>query len=110
MMAKRNVLDLSKIRAVIKEGRVQWTKHAALQALSRQIQSNEALDVILHGRILEQHPYAKPLSKCLMLGFVRQSEPLYVSLAYDSAHQSVIIITAHWFDPRKWVDPWTRRR
>jgi len=109
-MAKRKVLDPSKIRTAVKAGRVQWTKHAALQALSRQIRSTEALDVILHGQILEQHPYAQPLPKCLMLGFVRQSEPLYVSLAYDEGNQSVIIITVHWFDPQKWLDPWTRRR
>jgi len=35
--------------------------------------------------------------------------PLYASVAYDESRRYLHVITLHWFDPRKWEDPWTRK-
>ena len=68
----------------------------------------EVFQVIRLGTILERYPRSQPSPSCLMKEFVRNDEPLYVVLAFDG--QSVIMVTVHWFDPEKWIDPWTRRR
>mgnify|MGYP001573499392 FL=1 len=40
------------------------------------------------------------------MGYVRNNEPLYAVVAVNElAH----IITVHWIDPKKWLDPKTRR-
>jgi hypothetical protein len=41
------------------------------------------------------------------MALVRE-EPLYVSCAFDGSY--AYIITVHWYDPAKWVDPWTRKK
>jgi len=61
------------------------------------------------GEILEEHPFARPFPKCLMMAMVEPGKPLYVSLGYDHENDRVHIITVHWLDPRKWEDPWTRK-
>ena len=43
-----------------------------------------------------------------LMQMVREKEPLYVSLGFTG--EWVIIITVHWYDPRKWIDPCTRRK
>jgi len=45
-----------------------------------------------------------------MMAMVEPEKPLYISLAHDQARDYLHIITVHWLDPRKWEDPWTRRR
>jgi len=44
-----------------------------------------------------------------MMDFVAPDKPLYVSVAFNQSSHLLYIITVHWFDPKKWVDPWTRR-
>jgi adenine deaminase len=101
-------LDLSRIRQALSARRVLWTGHAKRRLRSRRIQRHEVFEVIEKGTILERYPNEKPYPKCLMMGMVRNQQPLYVSLAFDGHH--IIIITVHWFDPARWIDPWTRRR
>lgn len=103
----RPKLKIESLRKALANRRVYWTGHAKRQLLLRSIKRSEALLVIQNGSILEPHPDATPNPKCLMMGFVRNKEPLYVSLAFDG--DFIIIITVHWMDSVKWVDPWTRR-
>ena len=83
-------------------------RHARQRKAQRKIYQWEIKKVLLEGQIIEQHPKAKPFPKCLILGFVRKDEPLYVSCGFDGGY--LYIITVYWYDPRKWIDPWTRRR
>jgi hypothetical protein len=68
------------------------------------------LHVLEQGEIIEQYPKAKPYPACPMMAFVRTQQPLYVELAYNAQLNYIYIITVHWMDPAKWVDPRTRRR
>jgi hypothetical protein len=101
-------LTLNKIRSAARAGRIRWRYHALVRAEQRGITRALALTVIRQGEIIEQRPRAKPFPKCLIMKKVEQDKPLYVSLGYDEAKDYLYIITVHWFDPRKWEDPWTR--
>lgn len=102
-----DLLDLSRIRQAVRDRRVFWTAHAKRRLFSRQIARREVFEIIEHGEIIERGEQSQPYPKCLFLGFVRDQQPLYASIAFDGTH--VIIITVHWFDPEKWIDPRTRR-
>ena len=66
----------------------------------------EVKDVIHTGEVIENYPSDKPYPSCLILGYVRKNVPLYVLCALG---EFVHIITVHWLDPTKWLDPKTRR-
>ncbi len=44
------------------------------------------------------------------MAHVDEGRPLYVSVAYGVHDGRLYVITVHWLDPRKWEDPWTRKR
>ena len=69
----------------------------------------EVLQVLQSGEIIEQYPNAKPYPECLLMTFVRNQKPLYGELAYNASADYLYIITIHWMDPARWIDPWTRR-
>lgn len=103
-------LDLRAIRRAVQRDRYRYTAHARRQQRLRGVSSDELEHVLRFGRILEQRPTAKPYPECLMMAFVRQHEPLYVEVAYNAKADYIYIITVHWMDPAKWIDPWTRRK
>ncbi len=103
-------LDEKTIDAASRARKVKWTRHAKRQLRLRGVKRSEVFHVLQQGQILEQYPKAKPYPECLMMGFVRSNQPLYVELAYNPYLDYIYIITVHWMDPAKWIDPWTRRR
>jgi Domain of unknown function (DUF4258) len=103
------MIDLSKIRAASRDGRIKWRYHALLRAAERGITRERALRVLYEGEVLEQRPDAKPFPKCLMMRIEEDNRPLYVSIGYDEEIDTLYVITVHWLDPEKWDDPWTRR-
>jgi len=97
---------IDKIRKLFFSREYNITRHAQERCDSREISIEEIESVILTGDIVKNYPDDKPYPSCLILGYVRETEPLYVLLAYEEqAH----IITVHWLDPDKWLDPKTRR-
>lgn len=100
-------IDLIKIRQLVQDGRYLIKTHARKRIAERGIRESEVIEGILRGNIVEETPDAKPFPKCLIVHFIRNNEPLYVSCATDD--QMVYIITVHWYDPDKWIDPWRRR-
>lgn len=100
-------LEIEKIKQAVQASKIEISVHAKRRMGRRKIKFKELVESILSGEIIEQTPRAKPYPKCLILGFVREKEPLYVSCAFDG--ETVYIITVHWYDPEKWIDPWTRR-
>lgn len=97
---------LEQIRTRVEMGKYQITRHCQKRCDTRGISMQDIKTVIAHGEIIETYPHDSPYPSCLILGFVRKHEPLYVLCALgDIAH----IITVHWLDPHKWLNPKTRR-
>ena len=103
-------LDITVIRTAARAGRITWRYHALLRAEERCITHEHAKQVLLDGDIIEQRPRAKPFPKCLLMRMQEDHPPLYVSVGYDASDDRLYVITVHWLDPRKWEDPWQRRR
>jgi Domain of unknown function (DUF4258) len=103
-------LDISVISNAARADRISWRYHALLRAEERGITRQQAKQVLTDGEIIEQRPRAKPFPKCLLMRMQADNQPLYVSVGYDASHDRLYVITVHWLDPRKWEDPWRRRR
>ena len=99
-------ISLKNVRSA---ARIKWRYHALLRFRERGITREQAKRVMREGQILEQHPMAKPLPKCLMMAMIEPNRPLYVALAHDENTNCIHVITVHWLDPSKWEDPWTRK-
>lgn len=82
------------------------TLHAQKRLDQRQITISELKEAIKNGIVVEIYPDDRPYPSCLIMGKVRGGFPLYVVCAVE---ENVHIITAHWLDPTKWLDPVTRR-
>lgn len=82
------------------------TRHAQRRCDTRGISLDDIKHVISTGEIIENYPADKPYPSCLILGYVRRHQPLYVLCALG---EIVHIITVHWLDSDKWLDPKTRR-
>jgi len=87
-------------------GEFQITRHAQRRCDSRKVSLTEIKEVINKGEIIETYPKDSPYPSCLILGYVRSRESLYILCALGNI---VHIIPVHWLDPAKWLDPKTRR-
>ncbi len=97
---------LEKIREKLNAGEYRITRHCQRRCDSRGISLQDIKEVINRGEIIEIYPKDSPYPSCLILGYVRKNEPLYVLCALGNI---VHIITVHWLDPSKWLNPKTRR-
>lgn len=97
---------LEQIRQKFLSGEYKITRHAQRRCDTRGISVEEIKHVISAGEIIENYPDDKPYPSYLILGYVRVHQPLYVLCALGDV---VHIITIHWLDPAKWLDPKTRR-
>ena len=98
--------DIEGIREAIRLGKYIVRRHARRRMEERQVRHDTALEVILEGKVIEEYPSAEPFPKCLVMKHI-EGEPLYVSCGFNG--ETAYIITVHWYDPEKWIDPWTRR-
>lgn len=99
-------MDIDKIRRLVQEGHYRLTMHALKRMDQRGITLEELKDILYHGDVLEEYPEDKPHHSCLIMGQIRGGFPLYVVCGVE---ENVHIITVHWLDPDKWLDPKTRR-
>jgi hypothetical protein len=99
-------MDIEKLRNKEITSEYRISRHAQKRLDERAISNEEFIQVILSGEIIEDYPNDKPYPSCLIMGYVRNDEPLYVVCAVNDL---VHIITVHWIDYKKWLDPKTRR-
>lgn len=99
-------MAIDRIRRLLGLGKYQITLHAQKRLDQRNITIHELKEAILHGTVIESYPHDKPYPSYLIMGKIRAGFPLYVVCAVSN---KLHIITAHWMDPEKWMDPYTRR-
>jgi hypothetical protein len=99
-------IDLAALRQAVQENRYLITTHALRRMGLRRISQEEMKLVLTQGDVVEEYPDNLPDPKVLLMAHIRE-EPLYVSCAFDGRY--AYIVTVHWYDPTRWIDPWTRR-
>jgi hypothetical protein len=100
-------LDIPALREAMLNDEYLITTHAKQRMGQRMATDRDIKYVIAEGQVIEQFPRAKPHPKVLFVAPVK-GIPLYVSCSFDG--NCVFIITVYWHDPKRWTNPWTRRK
>lgn len=100
-------LDIAGLVEAVSQNRYFITTHAKERMGLREVVDEDVKEVITTGDVVEVHADAHPFPKALFMAHVG-GEPLYVSCAFDGKYAH--IITVRLYDPKRWIDPWTRRK
>jgi hypothetical protein len=87
-------LDIDLLRAVARQGRLEWQRHALERMLERGITRAEVLEVFFDGECIEDYTGDRPVPSGLLLNRVR-GRPLHVVAALDVINRRVAIITTY---------------
>lgn len=101
-------LNLESLRKLCSSGNIMWSVHAMERLQERGITKPDALNVIHHGRIIEQYPDSFPYPACLILGASLNEQILHV--VCGSNGNLVKIITAYFPDNEKFDDSGETRK
>ena len=82
------------MRNTLRNGWIEWQRHALERMMERAIRRSDALEVLLSGELIEDYPDDQPFPSGLFLGW-RHARPLHVLAAFDGAREQVFVITAY---------------
>jgi hypothetical protein len=99
------------IRTSAQRGAVEWSRHAIERLVLHQTTRVNVEAALEACEIIEVYRDAhRALPDCLVLAWLRVSEPLHTVIAVDQPNDHIFIITVYRPDPARWSDDWTRRR
>lgn len=87
-------LDLEKLRRAVRQGNIEWRKHALQRMAEWDISQNAVIQVLLDGERIRDYAEDKPFASALFLGY-GAARPLHVVAAVDEAAIQAFIITAY---------------
>ena len=99
---------IEQIRAKIKAGHFEFSKHAVDNSILRHIGVQEVREAFANGAIIEDYPDDKYGPSCLVLGFTQGGRPLHIQCSHPS-RPLVKIITLYEPGGDEWADFRVRR-
>ena len=106
-----SLIDL--IKQAAEEEKVDFSIHAEYEMLNDEygiIKTDEVLEVIQNGNIVEEYPETFPLPSCLINGKTNKGKPLHIVVAYDEEDESLQIITVYRPNPNLWKQDFKVRK
>jgi len=86
-------MDREKLVEAVKNGYIEWRKHALERMLQREIYRSEVKEALIAGEIIEVYEDDKPFGSALF--FYIKSKPLHVVASFDEKKSVVYIVTAY---------------
>ena len=99
---------LEALRQAVRNGRIEYKRHALERLLERGIRLDEIETTLLQGEVIEFYPDAYPLPACLMLYI--GSQPLHVVAAFDRQSDVCHVITVYQPSQEKFKPDWKTRK
>ena len=87
-------LEIKKMRAAVRSGRIEWQRHALERMAERGILRDEVKDALLNGERIEDYPDDYPLPSALFMGRPK-NRALHVVAAFNKATETAFVITAY---------------
>jgi hypothetical protein len=100
-------MDSELIREKILTGQWAMSNHARIRAGQRKFKDSEMVRALADCEIIEDYPEDKRGHSCLVLCYIRPGQPFHAVCALDPSG-TLVIITAYFPEPPKWVDEKTR--
>jgi hypothetical protein len=91
---------------LIREDAVIVSNHARVRMFERNVSTDELLEIVTRGEIIETYPDDEPCPSALILGFITHTA-YHVVVASCTDHLRVVTIYIP--DERKWIEYRTRR-
>jgi len=86
-------MDLTQIRKLCSEHKIEWTQHVAKRLLQRGVSAVDVVATLLNGEIIEDYPEDYPFPSCLILGKTSKSKVLHIVCSIGD--DKLWIITAY---------------
>ena len=83
--------------------------HAIQRMFERKITDDDVRHVLTTGELIEDYPNDAPYPSRLILGW-RETRPLHIVVANNTADQEKIVITVYEPDPDQWETDFKRRK
>ena len=104
----KNNLNIQDIQKRIKKGKVIWTEHCLNRLNQREILTDDVINTIKTGKIIEKYDEDYPYQSCLILGKDCNNDVLHVVCGINK--ETIYMITAYYPDSIKWEDDMKTRR
>ncbi len=94
---------IDEIQGKFELDRVEFTKHATVRSLARNISVQEIREAIAVGEIIEDYANDKYGPSCLIFGRTNSERPLHIQCS-DPSRDVLKIITVYEPDPEEWIE------
>lgn len=101
--------SLEKIKAQLKGGHFEFTRHAFIKAIERNISEKEIKESSITIEIIENYPDDKYSPSCLLLGLTLDNRVLHLQVSRVKSNM-LKIITIYEPDPNQWINNRIRRK
>ena len=102
-------LQIDKIQYLVKNDLIKWSSHVLKRMLQRNITTDDVINCILSGEIIENYPDDYPFPSCLIFGYAINNKILHVVIGNDN-NMVIYVITAYYPDNIKFNDDLKTRR
>ena len=102
-------MDQKALKIAIKNGNIEWQRHALERMLERGISRAMVKEVLLSGEVIEDYPNDKPFPSALFAGWSKE-KPLHVVAAFDAQSSYCFVITAYRPDLEHFESDYKTRR
>jgi len=92
--------------ALVERDEVVISGHARSRMFERNISTDELLDIVARGEVIEEYPDREPCPAALILGFINHTA-YHVVVAF--CQNKLVIITAYLPEKENWVEFRTRK-
>ena len=99
---------LETIKNCFKNENIRFTLHALDEMAEEDIETNDIIDAVASGQILENYPEHLRGACCLIGGLTQRGRNIHI--VCTTTLQPVIIITVYEPKPPKWITPTQRRQ
>ena len=94
---------IDEIREKFALDKVEFTKHATVRSLARNISVQDIREAIAVGEVIEDYPNDKYGPSCLIFGRTNSERPLHMQCS-DPSRDVLKIITVYEPDPTEWIE------
>lgn len=101
-------MDILLIQKLCREECIEFSKHVSDRMFQRNITTDEIVEAILNGKIIEEYPDDYPYPSCLILGITLRKRTLHVVVGVTEA--KIWIITVYVPANDRWNNDFTMRK
>ena len=87
---------------------IEFSRHVSDRMFQRNISTDEIVEAVLNGKIIEEYPDDYPHPSCLILGATVRKRVLHVVVGITD--NKIWIITVYVPDSDKWNEDFSKRR